>query len=259
MMRDWWCLDDYSITKKLYEGATSKVYMAVCKHSNITVALKIYNKSRLHPINHVQVKREVDLHCSLSHPNIIDLYGAFEDDKHYYLVQEFAYGGDLFDEMRRRRGLMSEKEVVTLVVQPLFDALLYCHSKGIVHRDIKPENVLFTKDMTLKVADFGLAVDQNEERPVTRAGTLEYMAPEVLKNPGKKTPECNKDRDDLRYDDKVCRDTVNDVSLCPSHVDTWSSAVMVYELLYGFPTFGKNDHDTTATKIFAMEPRFYPD
>jgi serine/threonine protein kinase len=55
----------------------------------------------------------------------------------------------------------------------------YLHTLGIIHRDIKPENILFAKDMTLKLADFGLAIDLRRERAVTRAGTLDYMAPEV--------------------------------------------------------------------------------
>ena len=54
------------------------------------------------------------------------------------------------------------------------------HTRGIIHRDIKPENILFTKGgMCLKLADFGLAIDLRQERAVTRAGTLDYMAPEV--------------------------------------------------------------------------------
>ena len=51
--------------------------------------------------------------------------------------------------------------------------------QGIIHRDIKPENILLTADKAVKLADFGLSIDASLERPVTRAGTLDYMAPEV--------------------------------------------------------------------------------
>lgn len=50
--------------------------------------------------------------------------------------------------------------------------LLPQHTKAIIHRDIKPENILFSRNMVLKLADFGLAIDLREERAVTRAGTL---------------------------------------------------------------------------------------
>lgn len=52
------------------------------------------------------------------------------------------------------------------------------HSQGVIHRDIKPENILLAGG-TVKLADFGLSINAELERPVTRAGTLDYMAPEV--------------------------------------------------------------------------------
>lgn len=51
--------------------------------------------------------------------------------------------------------------------------------QGVIHRDIKPENILLTQHKIIKLADFGLSINANAERPVTRAGTLDYMAPEV--------------------------------------------------------------------------------
>ena len=60
--------------------------------------------------------------------------------------------------------------------------------QGIIHRDIKPENILLTADKAVKLADFGLSIDASEERPVTRAGTLDYMAPEVGSRQGSVLP-----------------------------------------------------------------------
>jgi serine/threonine protein kinase len=67
---------------------------------------------------------------------------------------------------------LGERQAVEMVLHPFLLSLHYLHTRGIMHRDIKPENVLFTDQRILKLADFGLAIDLNEERAVTRAGTL---------------------------------------------------------------------------------------
>merc|ERR1711957_457397 len=73
-------------------------------------------------------------------------------------------------------------------ISPLFDAVIYCHSHGIVHRDIKPENLLLEDkdiaDSVVKIADFGLARYVNSEQlATTQCGTPGYVAPESsLKN-----------------------------------------------------------------------------
>ena len=65
------------------------------------------------------------------------------------------------------------------VVAPFLKTLTYLGSHGIIHRDIKPENLLVTDAGALKLADFGLCIVSTLEQPVTRVGTLDYMAPEV--------------------------------------------------------------------------------
>eukprot|EP00873_Tetraselmis_striata_P009539 jgi/Tetstr1/429803/TSEL_019670.t1 len=226
------------------QSDSSRVYKAQCKNSGEIIALKCYIKQKLHPISHIQVQREIKIHSSLAHPNIINLYGSFEDDKYYFLVQEYAEGGDLFDEIRRHDSFMPESTVLSLMVRPMLSALDYIHGEGIIHRDLKPENVLLTKSLTLKIADFGLAVNQEQERPVTRAGTTQYMSPEVLKNPKKRNHEDGKDNPTLYYDEKV---------------DTWAVAVMAYEMLYGYPPFGTNQDPLLQARIFKMEVDFPKD
>jgi serine/threonine protein kinase len=56
------------------------------------------------------------------------------------------------------------------------------HSRGIIHRDIKPENIFFEEDGKLVLGDFGLAIDCSKDRPCSRVGTQDYMAPEVSQN-----------------------------------------------------------------------------
>ena len=140
------------------------------------------------------MEREVRIHAALAHPHVIALYAAFEDADHVYLAQEFADGGDLYEELKRSGGAMAEARVAACVVAPCLAAVHYLHFLGIVHRDIKPENILLAAPTpgagpvtggpasggrVVKLADFGLSISRRHERPVTRAGTLDYMAPEA--------------------------------------------------------------------------------
>eukprot|EP00798_Chlamydomonas_sp_ICE-L_P029957 gene29957-18022_t len=111
--------------------------------------------------------------------------------------------------------------VAQAVSSPLIPPTSTLSTPGIVHRDIKPDNVLFMSDLTLKLADFGLAIDLTEERANTRAGTLDYMAPEVLRCPQKDSPDegkCTNIPTDLEY---------------TAEVDLWAMGVFAYEILTG--------------------------
>ena len=234
-----WKLEDYDLHRQLYKGKASLLYSATCRASGARVALKLYRKARLSELNWYQVAREVCLHSRLSHPHVVDLFAAFEDKDHVYLVQEYASGGDLYEALKRAGGKLKESAVAGEVVAPCLDAVAYLHSLGIIHRDIKPENILLCPVMpsggssmqqqqtsaaaaaardshhsqhpdaitttggdpatggvpgsssspsrthVVKLADFGLSIDGQAERPVTRAGTLDYMAPEVREGIGR--------------------------------------------------------------------------
>ncbi|GLI61103.1 hypothetical protein VaNZ11_003386 [Volvox africanus] len=239
MRRRSWCLEDYQVVKRLYKGSSASVYKATCLRSGLSVALKVYFLTRV-PRNVVHmIKREIELHHQLTHPNVIQLYAAFLDGDRIVLVQEYAARGDLFHLLRHIGGRMTETQVSDVVMRPFLDALAYLHSHGICHRDIKPENILFNDQWVLKIADFGVSINLNEERAVTRAGTIDYMAPEVTRCPLKAEPNENKDNVTLAY---------------TSAVDIWAAGVLSYELLVGFTPMVAPPQGTAASAKLPLQP-----
>jgi serine/threonine protein kinase len=75
--------------------------------------------------------------------------------------------------------------------------------------------------------DFGLSIDLGQERAVTRVGTLDYMAPEVVVCPDKAHPQEHKDNSKLWYDFAV---------------DVWAAGILAYELVCGKAPFDKVNH-----------------
>lgn len=171
--------DDFSNKVEIYRGRHSVVWSAVCKQTRGPIILKAYLKSKMTERNFHQVRREIRLMLSISYAGAVKLLGTFEDAEAIYLVQETCSKGDLFKKLIRSGGTLDEKFVAGEVILPLLLTLGHLHKHCILHRDIKPENIFFARDGSLKLGDFGLAIDTTLERPKSRVGTLDYMAPEV--------------------------------------------------------------------------------
>jgi serine/threonine protein kinase len=173
------------------------------------VAVKVIDKSKVEDMN--DIKREIEIMQMVSHPNIIQLYELFREDKKVSLVMELVTGGELFDRIVEKSTYTEKEAASTLYV--LCDALDHLHKRKIVHRDLKPENLLYSApgdEGVLKVADFGLArLAKEGDVMKTACGTPGYVAPEILMNKGYDSPA----------------------------VDMWSVGVILYILLCGFPPF----------------------
>ena len=87
-----------------------------------------------------QFIREMKIQLYLSHPNIIKMYGYFDDDPNIFIILEVGTGGQLFHQLKRTEPMQEAK--VAPIIKQLCDAVNEIHSLRIIHRDIKPENIV---------------------------------------------------------------------------------------------------------------------
>jgi serine/threonine protein kinase len=182
------CLDEhlsavgeYDILALIAEGSMARVYKAKSRKTGSPVAIKV-------PLPHVvgnkvlrdRFRLEYQAGSNLNHPNIVRTLEFGQDDSLFYLVMEYVDGPDLWEHIRKQRGL-PEKEAVRVIVQAA-QGLHEAHQQGIIHRDVKPENILLTSDGQAKLGDLGLIKELEGEMELTcpdqGLGTPNFMAPE---------------------------------------------------------------------------------
>ncbi len=175
--------DDYVIGEILGEGGYGKVHAATSRKSGKRCAVKAINKKQ---IKHDEFSQEVDalrtIHLLGGHPNIAAVESMYENDKNFFLVEEFVAGGEMFQHLVNN-GAYSEATAAELL-RSLARGLNFLHSNGIVHADVKPENVLLSSwddaNADVKLVDFGCSgkVGHVSGRPI--GGTACYWPPEVI-------------------------------------------------------------------------------
>jgi len=174
--------DHYRIGEKLGFGAYGSVRRVTSRRSGKGCAVKCMSTEAAYSCG---MQREAEMLASLDHPNIIALVEGFEDVERTFLVMELCEGGELLDRVIETQSL-TEKQAAS-AMQQVFSAVSFMHGKFICHRDLKAENVmLLTKgpieQNTMKIVDFGLACRFQPGVPLTeRVGTVQYVAPEVMK------------------------------------------------------------------------------
>ncbi|MGB7338127.1 MAG: protein kinase [Phototrophicaceae bacterium] len=177
----------YQIHSLIGQGGMGAVYRAYDRLHRQTLALKkvtvpqenidIITHSTATASHNDVLAHEFSTLASLRHPNIISVldYGFDEEDTPFFTM-------DLIDDGVAITDCVMNKPLIKRV-QYLIDilqALRYLHQRGIIHRDLKPANILVANDM-LKVLDFGLALDAKYSTAYAgTAGTLAYLAPEIL-------------------------------------------------------------------------------
>ncbi|XP_005386796.1 PREDICTED: serine/threonine-protein kinase PLK4 [Chinchilla lanigera] len=219
-------IEDFKVGNLLGKGSFAGVYRAESIHTGLEVAIKMIDKKAMYKAGMIQrVQNEVKIHCQLKHPSILELYNYFEDNNYVYLVLEMCHNGEMNRYLKNRMKPFSENEARHFMHQ-IITGLLYLHSHGILHRDLTLSNLLLTRNMNIKIADFGLAtqLQMPHEKHYTLCGTPNYISPEIATR-----------------------------SAHGLESDIWSLGCMFYTLLIGRPPFDTDTVKNTLNKVVLAE------
>src|SRR6267378_3641067 len=225
----------YEIVGELGRGAMGVVYKAMDPVIGRTVAVKTIRLSEQgtglsRPELLSRFQTEARAAGLLTHPNIVVVFDAGEEDGLYYITMELVEGKSL-------QALLDGGHAFPLprtlrIMDQTCSALQFAHERNVIHRDIKPANLMLTADDTVKVTDFGTA-------KILQFGTVQQTA-HVMGTPSYMSPEQVKGR------------------AVDGRSDIFSLGVMLYEMVTGEKPFPGQNITTVIYKIVneeAVPPR----
>ena len=225
-------IDDFTVIRELGIGSFGTVYLVAHKKTKAQYALKVIDKNL--PDNLEEKDsfcREVEIMYKLNHPNIVKLYGHFEDDNCCYFIMQYIPKRSLFEIITKPRETPNLK-LISSVMKDLLSAVYYLHNMKpiIIHRDIKPENILLGDNSRAYLTDFGWSnYIINEKRRQTVCGSPLYLPPEMVSHIG--------------HDETV---------------DIWCIGVLLFELITGKPPFAGNNIETVKYNISKLNISWPP-
>jgi serine/threonine-protein kinase len=170
----------YRLEARIGAGGMSTVYRALDETLQRQVAIKLMNREVASDSDQLErFRREARAVAQLSHPHVVGVIDAGEDEGRPYIVFEYVEGETLKERIRRQ-GRLPINEAVAYAIE-IARALGAAHARHIVHRDVKPQNVLIDEEGSAKVTDFGIARTLDEEGLTADGrvlGTTDYVSPE---------------------------------------------------------------------------------
>src|SRR5271157_1374221 len=221
----------YEILSELGRGAMGVVYRAMDPVIGRTVAVKTIRLSEegtglTRPELLTRFQTEARAAGLLTHPNIVVVFDAGEEDGLYYITMELVEGKSLQAHLDGQVAFALPR--VLRIMEQACSALQFAHERNVVHRDIKPANIMLTADDTVKVTDFGTA-------KILQFGTMQQTA-HVMGTPSYMSPEQVKGR------------------AVDGRSDIFSLGVLLYEMVTGEKPFPGQNITTVIYKIVNEEP-----
>ncbi|CAD8081527.1 unnamed protein product [Paramecium primaurelia] len=221
-------LKDFEFIRCIGMGGFSKVYMVREKRTGLFYAMKLIEKSSIISQNkQIIIQNERDLMCNLNHPFIVKIQYAFESRKYLVFVLEYCSGGELFFLLRKVKR-MSEEQAFFYFAEICL-GMKHLHDRNIIYRDIKPENILIDFDGHVRIADFGLSKQLDQDIAFSFCGSPEYMAPEMLLKQGHNL-----------------------------QLDLYCLGALLYELITGLPPFYSRNTEEIYQRILNQKLSYPP-
>ncbi len=170
----------YRLDAQIGAGGMSTVYRAFDVNLERQVAIKLLHREMSGDSDQLErFRREARAVAQLSHPHIVGVIDAGEDEGRPYIVFEFVEGETLKQRINEL-GRLPVDESIAYAIE-IARALGCAHGHGIVHRDVKPQNVLIDEEGSAKVTDFGIARSLKDDGLTADGrvlGTTDYVSPE---------------------------------------------------------------------------------
>merc|ERR1719270_2095580 len=212
--------------QKLGEGSFGKVYVGRNEESGEMEAVKILSKRRIQDLCHVRdIWRETTLLQNLQHPGIVTVCGVLHTPQYICMRLELVGRRNLSKAQKEVGGRFAPDFFWDVGGQVAY-ALAYLHTRGVAHRDVKHENVVLRdaeegSGPTIKLIDFGHAVEVRRAFAERQCGTMPFAAPEILR----------------AREPSVVWNPEGDPDPCA--VDVWTHGVLLLEMVCGLGAFNR--------------------
>lgn len=173
----------YRLESILGQGAMGEVFRAARLSDGALAAIKLMRHELAQDLTYRRrFTNEARLAGEVTHPNLVPIIQSGEDKGRYYIAVRYVEGRTLVARIQENGPLTIDNVIrVAAEVGSALDAL---HANGIMHRDVKASNVLIDPDGAAQLTDFGLAKGRAMTvltRPGVVIGTLDYLAPEIIR------------------------------------------------------------------------------